>query len=224
MTALLVACTIAVFLGIEYWRRRALQTKAREQPQELFASTVVRDDLVETPAGLFFGPGHTWTRIEPDGSVCVGIDDFVGKILGHVDGVDVVPVGTAVGHRDAAFVLRQRDKSAAFVSPCDGVVTRVNEEALQNPDAIRNDPYGTSWLLRVRPQRLAEGVRKLRIGEDAQSWMREEVSRLIQFLERQSIADGVGVTLHDGGVPVQDVLEQLDGGAWERFEKEFLTS
>lgn len=218
MTAILVACTVAVFLGVELWRRRS-----RVEVQRAMIPSIVPDDIIDTPADLFFGPGHTWSRIEPDGSVCVGVDRFASRILGSVDTVDVAPVGNSLDRQDAVFVLRQGDKSAAFASPFEASVTHVNQETLENPERIGEDPYGESWLLKLRPKKMAEDLHRLRIAEEARQWMREEVGRLAHFLERQTACATVGATLPDGGVLMESVLEHLDKTVWEQFEDEFLS-
>jgi glycine cleavage system H protein len=215
MTAFLVVCTVAVVLGFEYWR-------SRRRPIAAAAESGLRvAGFEETPEGLFFGPGHTWAQIEPDGQVCVGVDGFASKVVGRIDDLEVATAGTTLERRDAAFVVHQADKSTAFAAPLEGVVTSVNEQPLRDPNRIRQDPYGENWLLRMRPRRLRRDLERLRIGEEARNWMRDEASRLARFLEGRTALDGVGATLQDGGVPVENVLEHLDREAWDQFEREF---
>ncbi len=38
------------------------------------------------PAGVQLHPGHTWARLEPDGLVAVGVDDFAHKLVGPARG------------------------------------------------------------------------------------------------------------------------------------------
>jgi hypothetical protein len=137
--------------------------------------------------------------------------------------VDVAPVGDSLDRQDAVFVLRQGDKSAAFATPFAASVTDVNQEALQNPQRLGENPYGANWLLKLRPQRLAQDLKRLRVAEEARLWMRDEVARLAHFLERQTACATVGATLPDGGVLMESVLEHLDQKVWERFEEEFLS-
>lgn len=219
MTAILVVCTVALFLGIELWRRKRSPIEARPA----MVPGIVADDVLETPADLFFGPGHTWSRIEADGSVSVGVDRFASKVLGRVDAIDVAPTGNTLDRQDAVFVLRQGDKSAAFATPFEASVMEVNRDLLENPDRIVEDPYGHSWLLRLQPRRLADGLQRLRVAEDARQWMRDEIMRLSRFLEEQTASATVGATLPDGGVLIENILETLDGKVWEQFEAEFLT-
>jgi glycine cleavage system H lipoate-binding protein len=220
MTAILVVLTIAAFLAVDYLmtRRRTARAPAARFVPEVSAEAFARAD------GLFYGPGHTWARLEPDGSVRIGLDDFARRLLGRVERIDAAPEGASLVHGDAAFVVHQGAKSAGFAPPLDGVVTAVNAAALADPRRVQRDPYGEGWLLVLQPRRLGEGLRRLRVGEEAGRWLREEVARLRDFLATQMPADAVGATLHDGGLPADGLLEQLDSPAWERFEAEFLAS
>ena len=220
VTAILVALTIAVFLAVDYLhdrrRARALAPARRALDEAL------DPDMFLHPDGLFYGAGHTWARLEPNGTVRVGIDDFARRLLGRIDRIEVPPAGTKLGPRDAALVVHQRDKSAAFASPVEGFVSAVNDAALRDPASLRGDLFGSGWLLQLEPRRLADNLRRLRVGDEARGWLREEVARLRDFLAGQSMASAVGATLQDGGVPVDGLLEHLDEQAWERFESEFL--
>jgi glycine cleavage system H lipoate-binding protein len=220
MTAILVVLTIAAFLAVDFvLSRRRARVPARAGVAGIDAATFAAAE------GVFYGPGHTWARLESDGSVRVGIDDFARRLIGRVERIDTAPEGTALDRNDAAFVIYQGEKSAGFAPPMEGVVTAVNRAALVDPERVTGDPYGDGWLVVVRPRRLAEGLRRLRVGEDAARWLGSEAARLRDFLAVQVPADAVlGATMPDGGAPVDGLLEQLDQPVWERFEAEFLAS
>lgn len=214
MTAILVAVTIALFLGLDYWRTRARRQSA---PRPIAIPTL----SFSIPDGLFAGPGHTWASVQPDGTIRVGIDEFASRLLGRVDRIEVAGSGSELQHDDAAMVVHQDGKSVAFAAPIEGTVTGVNTEVLRQPSRLRTHPYD-GWLLCVKPRRLASGLRRLRIGEEAREWARSEIARLGEFLAAQTPCEAVGTTLPDGGVLVANVLETLDAETWVRFEQEFL--
>jgi len=217
MTALLVVLTIAVFLVIDRLTHRSGQAPALSG-----LAALLRPETISCTEGLFYAPGHTWARVEADGSVRIGIDDFARRLLGRVDRIEAAPAGVKLGRHDAAFVLHQGDKSVCFAMPLNGVVESVNAAVLSDPGHLQSDSQ--AWLMVVRPKRLSDGLRRLRVGEDATRWMRAEVARLRDFLAAVPVADPVGVTLHDGGEPSTGLLEHLDVYSWQRFESEFLAS
>jgi glycine cleavage system H protein len=221
MTAILVVLTITAFLTFDWVRSRRREVRSPVPASQFDA---IAPEVFTRSEGLFYGPGHTWARLETDGSVRVGIDDFARRLLGKVDRIEAAPAGTALARRDAAFVLHQGGKSVGFAPPIEGRVTAVNAAVLDDPQGVRRDPYGSGWLMTLQPARLAANLRSLRVGEDAARWMREEVVRLRDFLALHVPADPVGATLPDGGEPTDGLLEHFDAPVWERFESEFLAS
>lgn len=220
MTAILVILTLAAFLGADYLVSRRRQPRGATMPA--LPELRLAPELFRQQGGLFYGNGHTWARLEADGSMRVGIDDFTRALLGGVDRIETAPAGAALGRRDAAFVLHRGDKSLGFALPVEGRITAVNAGVQAKPESL-GEGEG-AWLVSVEPRRLARDLRRLRVAEDARAWLREETARLRGFLAAQMPPDAVGATLHDGGVPVEGVLAQLDAAAWEKFEAEFLVS
>jgi glycine cleavage system H lipoate-binding protein len=213
---------IVGFIAIDWSRSRKRAVRVQAVRRSMGDAWV--SDAFERAEGVFYGPGHTWARLEANGAVRVGIDDFAQKLMGRVDRVETAPAGATLGRQDAAFVVHQGGKTAAFAPPVEGIVTAVNDSILRDPKGIKADPYGSGWLMLLEPRRLAQNLRDLRVGSEAQAWMREEVGRLKDFVAAQIPADAVGATAQDGGLPVDGLLEQLDAKTWERFESEFLAS
>jgi glycine cleavage system H protein len=46
--------------------------------------------------------------------------------------------------------VESEEASSPIQAPISGEVVEVNAEALENPDLVNTEPYGSGWLLRVR--------------------------------------------------------------------------
>jgi glycine cleavage system H protein len=46
--------------------------------------------------------------------------------------------------------IESEEASSPIDAPITGEVLEVNPEAIENPDILNSDPYGSGWLLRVR--------------------------------------------------------------------------
>src|SRR5512138_238020 len=79
----------------------------------------------QVPAGIHLHPGHTWARLEPDGLVAVGADDFAHKLVGAA-AVDLPSLGDHVAQGEPAFELGDGERSVPMLSPIDGTVVAVN--------------------------------------------------------------------------------------------------
>jgi glycine cleavage system H lipoate-binding protein len=166
----------------------------------------------ELPGGLFFHSGHTWAKIEPSGTVQVGLDGFAQGVLGRVDRFDLPEAGAQVRQGEAAFAAIQSGKRIEFVSPVDGVVSAVNAGILTDPQEAKKEPYGKGWTLAIRPSNLAHNLKKLRIGADASAWLEREARSFAEFLSlHRAVPQGVGATLPDGGVHAEGIMETMDG-------------
>ncbi len=225
MVALFVIATISLFLVVDYFVYRARKRKglsSREVDAGLKSRFVI-------PKGYFIGKGHTWVELLPNGTTRIGLDDFVQKIVGPMDGIRTIPSGSTVARGQRLFSVNQGEKTLSFYSPISGRVISVNDELVQHPGSARKEPYKSGWVVAVEPADLSRELKQLSIGREAAERIKREVKRFRDFIasqsapgNRDSTAVAAGVTLLDGGVPVNDVLEHSTQEMWNKFEHDFL--
>ena len=227
MVALFVVATIIVFFVIDYFVQRAEKRKAALSP----AVKVLAKPRFVIPKAYFFGKGHTWVELLPDGLTRVGLDDFVQKILGAVDQVTVVSQDGRFARGEKLFTVRQGTKTLSFRAPISGKVVAVNDELIHFPDMLRKEPYKAGWIAVMEPSDLADEIKQLSIGSEAAKWLKDEIKRFRNFITAQmgTLAGSgspalAGATLMDGGVPVDDVMEHSPQEVWKKFENDFLAS
>jgi glycine cleavage system H protein len=168
----------------------------------------------QVPAGIHLHPGHTWARLEPDGLVAVGADDFAHKLVG-VAKVALPELGEHVAQGEPAFSVGDGEKDIAMLSPIDGTVVAVNAGARERQDGL-DDPYGRGWLFKVKPPRLAANLRQLLTDGPARRYMEEAESRIALRLSPE-----LGRVLQDGGVPVHGIARALAGDDWDDLARQF---
>ena len=99
------------------------------------------------PTELQYSRDHEWLRME-DGVAVIGISDFAQSELGDVVFVNLPEVGdeTTAG---APFGDVESVKAVSdLVSPVTGTVCAVNEELLDAPEKLNEDPY-LNWIIKV---------------------------------------------------------------------------
>jgi glycine cleavage system H protein len=166
-------------------------------------------DFVErfrVPGEFLFHQGHGWAKAGNDSVVSVGLDDFAQKLVGKVDMIDLPPVGSRLAQGEKGWVLRAGAQAIPMLSPLDGEVVAVNEEASRSPEIVQEDPYGKGWLLKVRPERLAANRTNLLTGSLAQRWTEEALHGL-----RHTMGGNLGPLYQDGGTTL--VVYQHGGAA-----------
>ena len=101
----------------------------------------VRDDLLYTPK-------HEWCRHEGN-MVTTGITDYAQDMLKDVVYVELPEVGQAVTAGESYAVLESVKAVSDAYAPVDGVITAVNEQLLDQPELLNQDPYGEGWIVQV---------------------------------------------------------------------------
>ena len=59
------------------------------------------------PLDRFYHRGHTWAKLEPDGTVTVGLDDLGWRLLGKPDAIELPEPGSHVHANGIAFRTRK---------------------------------------------------------------------------------------------------------------------
>jgi glycine cleavage system H protein len=102
----------------------------------------------EIPDELHYQDSHEWVRVD-DGTATIGISDFAQDELGDIVFVELPAEGDAV-EQDADFGVVESIKAVSDVyAPVSGTVTDVNEDLLDQPELVNEDPYGDGWMLKV---------------------------------------------------------------------------
>jgi glycine cleavage system H lipoate-binding protein len=220
-----------LLLFIPFWRYvqggrlAAAAAPARKAPEPRTASAEARRPAGATalrptagwfhvPAGVRLHPGHTWARLETDGLVTVGIDDFAHKLVGPAT-VALPALGAHVSQGEPALELAADGHAVPMLSPIDGTVVAVNP-AVKRDAAALADPYGAGWLFKVKAPRLAANLRQLHATAPALRMLEDAGEALARRMDPE-----LGRVLQDGGTPVHGIARALAGDDWEALAREF---
>jgi len=100
------------------------------------------------PEDLKYSKSHEWVRENEDGTMTIGLTDFAQSELSDLVFVNLPEVDDAVDVGDAFADVESVKAASDVYSPVSGTVVEVNEELLDAPEKINEDPYG-AWLIRV---------------------------------------------------------------------------
>ena len=100
------------------------------------------------PKELKYSKSHEWVSYEQDGTVLIGITDYAQKELGDLVCVNLPEEGDGVTAGEALGDVESVKAVSDIYSPVTGTVAEINEELLDAPQKINEDPYG-AWLIRV---------------------------------------------------------------------------
>lgn len=99
------------------------------------------------PAELKYSKSHEWLK-EEDGVSVIGISDFAQDALGDVVFVNLPEVGDDAAAGEVFGDVESVKAVSDLISPVSGTVCEVNEDLLDQPELLNEDPYGT-WIIKV---------------------------------------------------------------------------
>lgn len=161
---------------------------------------------LDFPSDRLYHRGHTWVRVEEDGTMTIGLDDLGRRLLGTPDRVELPKPGDSLTTNGAAWYAFRNDSPVRVLSPVDGMV-------------IETGGPGQDWYLKVRPTRANPNLAHLLRGAEVSAWLRRELERL-QIMVAPA---GAGPALADGGSLMEDLPQAQPDANWDAvYGKMFL--
>lgn len=130
-------------------------------------------DDYEMPDELHYHLEHAWARKEGD-CITIGFDDFAQKMAGTIKRIALLDEGDEVQQGKPCGTISSGKWTGKLYSPVSGEITEVNEDVVDEPKMINDDPYGEGWLFKVEPSNAGE-LENLFKGESMQNWLKEEI-------------------------------------------------
>jgi glycine cleavage system H lipoate-binding protein len=220
MSILFVLLMFLLIISVRYFiepkHQPALEPEIVAKPQP---PLVKREYGFEIPQGYCFHLGHMWAMKEGTEDARVGVDKFVTNLLGKIDHIDVCGANRWVRQGQKLITLTSNGTSVDLLSPVEGVVMAINNDALREPSLVTNDPYENGWIAMVKAPDFKVNRRNLIQGSMVAPWMQNSVTRLGAMLSGPSPA-----LAQDGGAPISGLLVRLTPELRQQVVKEFLLS
>jgi len=220
MTVLLVLFTLIVFLVTDYFVQKSRSSGARAKGEARSHRQFLLPSL-HFPDDASLALNHTWARHDRDGTTTLGLDEFLGRLVGTVESIALPEIGTRVTPATVGIALRQGNKSLELSTPLAGRVVTVNPDILKNPSIVRSDPYGKGWLMTVKPEAEDNTLFKKFMVEKPGEWLAQQTERAKEFF-RAYLAQGQPALMQDGGIPTQGLLQECDAEVWAAFKESFV--
>ena len=102
---------------------------------------------METPENLRYTQTHEWANIEGEAAT-MGLTDHAQSELGDIVFVSLPEVGDELVAGESFAEVESVKAVSEVNSPVSGTVVEVNEDLLDNPALVNEDPYG-AWFVRI---------------------------------------------------------------------------
>lgn len=100
------------------------------------------------PKALLYSTTHEWVDFTDDNTAFIGITDYAQDTLGNIVYVDLPEVGDTLEIDESFGDIESVKAVSELISPVDGEVGEINEELLDSPEVVNEDPY-ESWLIKA---------------------------------------------------------------------------
>jgi glycine cleavage system H lipoate-binding protein/ABC-type phosphate transport system substrate-binding protein len=216
-----IVAILAVYSLFVYFRNRKLAVTA----ERFRMSAALSPETIKAPAGLYYDKSHTWSFMEKDGTVRIGIDDFMQHITGPLTRVRMKESGEKVRKGEKIITLIRDGKQLEIYAPISGTIRQYNEELLTASAKINTSPYTEGWVYTIEPSNWAKEIQFLIPGMDYREWITDEFARLRDFfamtVNRNTLAYQ-HLVLQDGGEITDHVLAEMSPEVWEDFQTKFI--
>lgn len=100
------------------------------------------------PAELMYSKSHEWVKFLDETTALVGLTDYAQDALGDLVFVNLPEPGDEVTVEEAFADVESVKAVSDVFSPVSGTVAEINEELMDAPEKMNEDPYG-AWLIKV---------------------------------------------------------------------------
>jgi glycine cleavage system H lipoate-binding protein/ABC-type phosphate transport system substrate-binding protein len=220
---LVIVVLSSALIGGIFWnrkQRRMAGSGTTHKPAEAF-----NEHSVEFPGGLFYDKSHTWTFMEKNGQVRIGIDDFLQHVTGPVTRIRMKNPGDKVVKGEKILSIIQDGKQLDIQAPISGTIRENNHRLLSNASLINASPYGDGWVYMIEPSNWLRETGFMIMAERYSEWLRNEFVRLRDFFAISESAHATGyapMILQDGGELKAQALAGFGPEVWEDFQTRFI--
>jgi glycine cleavage system H protein len=175
------------------------------------------------PFGLFVDDGHAWVRLATDGTLRLGVDDFLSEAVGGMQAVVLPKIGQIVARGEPLLRIKLASREVIVPAPASGEIVATNADLVASPGLLAHDPYGLGWAVSLRARDHKAAIAPLHVGLGASEFLRDELRRFLDLLTLDARREPSEPLLFaDGGLPLRGALATCSPAAFERFQREFL--
>jgi glycine cleavage system H lipoate-binding protein len=217
----LIILSIAVTYAIRFRRLNRPSIAARSAA----SAGAMSESGLNIPKGVYFDKSHTWAFMETDGTVKVGVDDFLQHVTGKLTRIQMKKPGEKVIKGEAMVTFIQNGKQLIVSSPLSGVIKAENKLLFTDPSLLNQSPFNDGWVYQIEPTNWSRENQFLFMADKYTDWVKGEFRRLRDFLAmaiKPESPEFAYVTLQDGGEITDNVLSNMGPEVWEEFQTRFM--
>ncbi len=106
--------------------------------------------MMKLPPLLHYTAEHLWVQETDDGNWLAGITDYAQDLLGDIVYLEMPKIDSTLVAEQPCGLVESVKTGSDLHAPMHGVVTEINEELINMPEAINDHPY-QAWIFKFKP-------------------------------------------------------------------------
>ena len=99
--------------------------------------------------------GTHWLQVD-DTVITIGLNEEGIEAADEISKIDLPGEGEAVETDEICGELETTDGPINIFAPVSGTVLEINPSVVENPELIKDDPYGEGWLIKIEVENTDE--------------------------------------------------------------------
>lgn len=101
------------------------------------------------PSDRYYTREHEWVLLEGNGQALMGITEYAQDHLGDVVFVDLSAPDTQLSQFEKLGEIESVKAVSDIYSPISGQIAEINQEVVDRPELVNEDPHGKGWMVRL---------------------------------------------------------------------------
>ncbi len=101
------------------------------------------------PQDLLYTSDDEWIRIDGD-TATIGVTDHAQDSLSDIVYLELPAAGDSFAAGETFGVVESVKAAADLYMPLAGEVVAVNEDLIDVPESVNEDPYGKAWMVKIK--------------------------------------------------------------------------
>ena len=100
----------------------------------------------------FFSESHIWLEEQGDGIFTLGITEHAQDSLGDIVFVELPAEGQQFAAGEGCAVIESVKSASDVIMPISGEVIAINQQLVEMPELINQEPFNNGWIVRFRSE------------------------------------------------------------------------
>lgn len=99
--------------------------------------------------GMLCTKTHEYVLEQDNGMYNIGLSEYAVEQLGDIVFVELPEVGTTFVKNEVFATVESVKAASEIYMPISGTVVEINEDIIEKPELLNEDPLGGAWLIKI---------------------------------------------------------------------------